>query len=153
MLLVKNVSEVYSIILHDSKIRRMIVYEDNPLSGSLKDITNYDLVKDKIIFTPTVEGLDMDKTNRICVYLGIRDMNRNNHKLSNQELYFDVLSHRNYHDRDARAYMICERINELVSEGHLTGIGKIYFARGFPISAPTGYIGYRLIYDLGSANV
>lgn len=153
MLMVKNVSEVYSVVMQDAKIRRLLVYENNPLSESLSDINDYDKVAEKVIFTPTFDGLDINKTNRICVYLGIRDMDRNKHKLSNQELYFDVLSHRNYHDKDARAYMICERINEIISESRITGIGRIYFSRGFPISAPTGYIGYRLIYDLGSANV
>lgn len=153
MLMEKNVADVYSVIMQDMKIRRLLVYENDPLNESLSDINDYNKIAEKVIFTPTFDGLDVDKTNRICVYLGIRDMDRHKHKLSNQELYVDVLSHRNYHDRDARAYMICDRINQIISESRITGIGKIYFSRGFPISAPTGYIGYRLVYDMGSSNV
>jgi hypothetical protein len=157
----KNLQDIYKILTQDEIILRLLYYKpinanDNPLDLNKENILDkpieekWEIIMDRIKTTPTTDKLDIEPKCRVCFYPSRRG-NTNNYLYATQQVTFDVLVHFDYDNVDLRLSWICDRINELLFDKRITGIGKINFVSGSSIPQPIEkYIGYRLIYDFGS---
>lgn len=129
---------------------------DDPLSPSKSDILTMDNFWDEIqpklfIFTPRSDDLTPDLPMRVCMYPGLR-VPQGNKSASNQEIYFEVFVHADVNDKDLRLAWILDTIHKIMFNERMTGLFKIFDKSGVPIPSPTGFIGYRLPFVIGSAN-
>jgi hypothetical protein len=103
------------------------------------------------MFTPKTDDLTPDKPMcRIFLYAGRRTPDRGNYGISDQEVVIDLLIHESFENGDLRSYRIGDRLNKLLVAENITGVGKINYYRGTPISSPRSYIGYQHVYEFGS---
>jgi hypothetical protein len=155
-----NLSDVYKALTSDEILLRLLYYLpsspiDDPLSTdkpNILDMENrWDIIRDVIKPIEKTDDLENTPKCRLFVYPGNRN-STGNYLLANQEIVFDILVHIDFQDMDLRLSRICDRINELVCNKKITGIGKVLFDSGGRIGAPANYIAYRLIYVFGSAS-
>lgn len=157
-------STLFSTLSTDETLLRLLIYKpqsqsDSPLDPSKANIMDmaeeqrYDYINDRIYFTPSIDGLDVDTPKcRIVFYPGRRKSDNGNYMVSSQEIIFDVFAHKEYNNMDMRCSWICDRISELLFGSHLVGMGEIKVYNGKPINAPMDYTGYQLVFDIGSGN-
>lgn len=154
------ITDVFLIFKKDDILQRLLVYtpkdgSDDPLSPTKANIVNSptqsSALKERIVRSPKTVDLPKVPLNRICMYLGYMN-NTRNMLFANQELIVDVYSHIEKHDSiDLRCLWICERVHALLNGEYITGIGKLESTDLRPIAnAPEGYIGYRMIFIVGS---
>lgn len=157
----ENLQAFYKALTSDETILRLLYYKpanatDNPLDSSKTNFSDmsveekWSIIFDRVMTTPTYNGLDTSPICRICFYAGRRS-NTNNYKVADQKIIFDIFTHFEYDSVDLRNSWICDRINELIFDKGITGIGKVTFVDGDGIASPEGYTGYRLVYSIGSA--
>ncbi len=159
----ESLQTIYRVLTTDETLLRLLYYKpsdsfDNPLDSEKANILDMDdsqkwaIIQDVIKTTPSVANLDTEPKCRICMYHGTRDNNRN-YLIANQKIIFDVLVHFDFDNVDQRLSWICDRLNELMFDKRITGIGRVGFVRGTIIpSSYENYIAYRLIYEFGDFN-
>lgn len=156
-----NLIDIFKVLKDDEILLRLLYYLPSNSLGSPLDVdaqqpniigsgNHVSIIKDRIKLTPKVDDLvDDTPKNRLMMYAGIRG-NTNNYLLASQEIIFDIFTHFEFEENDIRSSWIADRTNELITNKNITGIGKVYFEKGTPISAPNNYIGYRMVYNIGS---
>jgi hypothetical protein len=156
----ENLMDIYRSLTQDETLLRLLFYKpsnasDNPLSPTKENILDksasdkWDIILDRIKTTSKTDDLDNVEKCRILFYAGRRG-NTSNYLVANQQIIFDVLCHFSFEDVDLRSSWINDRLNEILFNSRITGIGKITFEGGSPINAPNNYVGYRLTYSIGS---
>ena len=156
-----NLIDIYKVLTTDETLLRLLFYlpenaNDHPLDETEENILDkeigerWEIIQDRIKKTPNVSGLDEEPKCRILFYPG-RRRTTGNYLVANQIIVMDVLAHYYYEDVDMRNSWICDRLNELMFDKRITGLGKINFVDGNQISAPENYVGYRLTYAFGSS--
>lgn len=154
----KNLEDIFKVLHNNVDLLKLLYHLpanrlDNPLTkAEIKSLSNgWEIIDDRIKFTPTVTGFDTPKC-RICFYFGKRRKTYNP-LVPIQHVKFDVLVHESYNNVDARLSWICDKLNEILFNNRITGMGRCQFYGGGDISGlPEGYIGYQLIYEFGDLN-
>lgn len=150
----KNLIDIFNRVGNDETLLRLLYYTSDPLNPSKQDVKSLpdfnSIRRERIMRSPKTDDLTTKAICRLCMYMGNRTPN--NQAYANQDIVFDVYAHIDQYDKnDARALWICDRINELLSMERVTGIGKMLSDRMLIIpNAPSGYIGYKLVYTFGS---
>lgn len=161
MKLRQNIADFFKVLSADEELCRLLAYKpknalDNPLSPTKPNVLTsseyHSLISQRLLMSPKTNDLDSTPMNRICIYLGHRSNQSGSWEVKNQDVVIDVYSHIDDFDAvDTRCLWICEKINELVENKHITGIGKVFNQNIYVIpNAPSGYIGYKMIYHIGS---
>lgn len=157
----ENMQELKRYLSTDETLLRLLYYKprnysDDPLSEDKQNIlemdeeTKWGIIDDVIKATEKTNDLDNVTKCRLLFYAGGRTPT-NNYIYADQEIVFDILVHIDaFDEKDMRLSWICDHLNSLLSDKHITGISKTYFSDGNAISAPTGYVGYRMVYSFGS---
>jgi len=155
-------TNVFKVLSNDSDLLKILFHlpkhnNDNPLDKedilSMPSSQKWSIIKDLIKFTPSVRGLDKEPKCRVIFYNENRNPQADNYKVSEQHIRFDIFAHADYNDMDMRLSMICDRINDLMFDKRIAGMGKVEQVGGDIIgSAPEDYIGYYLVYKIGSGN-
>lgn len=157
----ENLMEIYSVLIKDEKLLRLLAYKplnpnDNPLDvkkpnvldKSMKELQK--IIKDRVLYTQKTGDLTTEPICRVCVFPGNRD-NTRNYIVASQDIMFDIYAHLEFDQVDLRMSWICDHINELICHERITGMGKINFVAGRPITtAPNNFVGYRLVFEFGS---
>jgi len=135
---------------------------DSPLSPDKKEISelkNKDEIIKRVI-SPTDKRYDLDLKSqfcRICFYNGSRQLQKSynnsarrlqdNIYVTDQIYNFDIYVHVDIDNEDMRLGWICNTLNEILDNKHLTDIGKLRLAFSSPINnTPDGFIGYKMAY-------
>lgn len=153
--------DVYIVLINSEKLKRLLWYlpenlltgNPPPLSPSLPNISddeglNWQVIEDRIIKNSKDDDLVGNQKCRIYLYLGSRDRTDNS-SIASQKIIIDVLWHDIY-ENDERASLIEKELRKLLVGKRITGIGKMKYYDGDPISAPQNYQGYRHVYEVGS---
>ena len=162
MALYQNLVDFFNVIAKDEDLIRLLYYPaknslDDPLAKSKAnlfgtDIYRNDILKQRILRAPKANEL-VDKNEgicRICMYMGSSTRTFNN-RTFNQRINFDVFVNIDrYEIVDCRSMRIIDRLNHLVNNKPITGMGKVQSVTFAPIAAPEGYIGYTSEYMFGS---
>jgi hypothetical protein len=163
MMMRKMIQDIYKVLVQDETLLRLLHYKpkdalDDPLDPSKPNIldmeekSKWKIINDCVATTPQVSDLDTSEKCRILFYFGRRERT-DNYLFANQEIIFDVITHVDFDGVDQRLSWICDRVNELIFNKRLTGIGKIYFSGGGIMNnVPNNYTGYKLLYTVGSEN-
>jgi len=158
----KSIRDIYMTFINDETLLRLLYYPPknlgtntpdplsvtNPNILDMSDDAKWEVINDRIAMTPTVSDLDTTEKCRLLFYAGRRSPG--NFIYADQEIICDILCHFNY-EKDQRSTWISDRVNELLVQERITGIGKVDFKSGGITGSPKGYIGYRLVYEFGSA--
>jgi hypothetical protein len=157
----EHLQKLYKVLTQDETLLRLLYLKpqnaaDNPLDPAKPNILSrsdkWVIIDDVIKTAEVVSDLDTSEKCRVLMYAGRRNPTRN-YLFSDQDFVFDVLVHAKAFDSvDQRLSWICDRVNELLFDKRVTGIGKVEFKSGTPIGSPNGYSGYRLVYSFGSEN-
>lgn len=163
MSMFKNLRDIVKLFRFDETLLRLLHYppEDiaknvkDPLSPTLPNVLEIDTtwsIRDKHIFlVPKADDLVTTPICRIYLYAGRRQpQTRGSFAVANQEVIVDILCHMDF-EKDLRSMRISDRINELLVMERVTGLGKMDYVDGRPISAPSGYVGYQHVYEFGSS--
>lgn len=155
----KHILEVYEVFSRDEALLRFLYYpsenlNDDPLDRNKQNILDredkLEIIHDVIKFTPNTDSLDDGKKCRICFYAGRRRNDRTNEYSKNQEVIFDILVHRSFHEADLRMYKIAERVNDLVLKKRYSSFGKVRELDSEPIGqVAKDYFGYKTSYLFG----
>jgi hypothetical protein len=155
------IKDVYTVLISSENLKRLLWYHpedmltDNPppLSPTLPDISsdeeiNWKVIDDRIIKNYKTDDLATDQKCRLYLYLGSRDRTDNS-SIASQKIIVDILWH-DIFENDNRSSLIEKELRKLLVGKRITGIGKMKYYDGDPISAPPNYQGYRHIYEVGS---
>lgn len=158
--LADNLVDFFKVINADNHLWRLLYYPTDPLNPTkaevrtLPDFNSTDPLKNisktRIVRAPKTDNLTTQPICRLCMYFGNGDsLNR---AVSDQDVIFDVYAHIDtFEINESRSLKIIDRLNKLLNESKVTGVGKIQSGRRFIIgSPPAGYIGYKVIYTFGS---
>jgi hypothetical protein len=157
-----NLKDIVTVFRNDETLLRLLYYpaEDlttntpDPLDISLQNILSmnedmqWEIRDEHIMLIPKGSDLEEKKLCRIFLYAG-RRQSTGNYLAANQQVIVDILCHMNY-EKDLRSMRISDRINELLVAENVTGIGKMDYFNGSPISAPKDYIGFQHIYEFSA---
>ena len=160
----QHFNNFFDVIANDDKLLRLLVHKsknllDDPLSptkpGIVGSPTYFDVIKQNIIRAPKFTDLPDKAICRICMYLGHNIKQRNrmaSEKVFIQEVVIDVYVHIDeYEVVDIRSLKICDRLNDLLYDQRVSGVSKVDSPETYSIpNAPTGYIGYKMIFSFGS---
>ena len=162
MALYNNMIDFYKVIIKDEKLMRLLYYPakntaDDPLSKSKPnligtDIYHKDILKQRILRAPNADGLvpGNDGICRICMYMGTSTRTSSIY-MFNQRIVFDIFVNlEKYEVVDSRSMRIIDRLNEIVNDEPVTGLGACTSVTFAPITAPVGYIGYTSEFIFGS---
>lgn len=153
-------SDIYKLLTGDETLLRLLYYKpqnalDNPQSTSKTNVLSmnnkWDIILDRIKTVPKTDDLINEAKCRLLFYPGKRSSTRN-YLFAGQEIVFDIMVHFEFEEVDLRQESILDRLNELICNEKITGIGKTIFKGGGQISAPEKYVGYRVIYSIGSSD-
>jgi hypothetical protein len=154
----ENLIDIYKVFTTNETLLRLLYYKpvdasDDPLDPTKENILDkadkWDIIMDRIVTTPKVDDLDNTEKCRLLFYPGRRS-NTSSYILADQEVVVDVLVNFNYDNVDLRLSWVCDTVNSLMFDKRITGVGKITYKSGSNVSAPSGYVGYRLTYEIGS---
>jgi hypothetical protein len=156
----ENLLRFKALFSSDEELLRLLHYKaknysDSPLDTSkpnildIEEVKRWTIIEDVIKTTEKTNDLDDKKMCRLLFYSDSRT-NTDNYLLASQDMIFDIVVHIDIDEIDLRLSWICDKVNELISGKSVTGIGKTFFKYGGNMSAPKGYVGYRLIYTIGS---
>lgn len=159
-----NLNDIVRVFRNDETLIRLLYYPPvdiventvDPLSDTtilpnileMDDDTIWNIIDLRLKTFPKDDDLVCDPICRLYVYAGRRFPN-SNYKMASQQIIVDILCHK-YFEKDLRSMRLSDRINELLVEERITGMSKIDYVDGSPISAPNDYVGYRHIYQFGS---
>ncbi|AZV43724.1 hypothetical protein BAOM_3115 [Peribacillus asahii] len=150
-------------VLMDEELLRLLYYMpknvlDNPLDTAKPNILDkptkdkWAIFNDKIMTASNFNGFDTSPICRLFYYAGNGRSAKDNYLFSKQQFHFDVFVHQSIENTDKRLEWICDRVNELVFNKSIAGLGKTLFIQRHPVSAPVNYVGYRLIYEFCHEN-
>lgn len=163
MTLQNNLLDVFKIMRNDEQLLRLLTFpsEDysegvlDPLDSNLQNILDNPnkeetmKIKDDVIYKiPKTDDLETRAICRIYTYAGRRTPTRTNFLYADQDVVFDLIVHDSFENGDLRSSRIVERLNELFATEDVTGIGKMLYEGGDPISAPKNYIGYKHVFKI-----
>ncbi len=155
-----NMTDIFKLLSTDETLLRLLYYQptngaDDPLSTSKSDVLSmankWDIIEDRIKTIPKTDDLINEVKCRLLFYPGKRSGTRN-YLLAGQEIVFDIMTHFLFEEVDLRQESIVDRINELICNEKITGVGSVGFKGGGQIPAPEKYVGFRVIYLIGSIN-
>jgi len=150
-------------VLIDEELMRLLVYPakhrlDDPLSVDKPNILEmgedelWNLIDLHLVSAIKLDDLESNKICRVFYFAGDGRQTNSSYLFSNQEYNFDVLVPYEYQIKDKRLEMICDRLNELIFDKRIGGVGKTLFKRRHPINSPNGYLGFRLVYEFCKEN-
>jgi hypothetical protein len=156
--------DIIKYLKSDEELNRLLYYpaEDlgndvvDPLDVSLPNVMNMDveerseIINKRIVKSAKYKDLEDDKICRLYVYAGRRLPENNNYLFASQEVVIDILCHSDFENGDLRSLRISDRLNQLICNERIVGIGKMGFVGARQINAPYEYVGYQVIYDFGS---
>ncbi|MCA1021645.1 hypothetical protein [Halobacillus litoralis] len=153
--------EFYKLFSTDEILLRLLHYKpedsmDDPLSPNKPNILDmpiqdrYEIIDTLMKFTPTTEDLTKKSSTCRLFFYPSRRGNTTNYAIADQNIKFDVFVHMDFNDKDMRLAWICDHINDLLFDKHITGMKKLSFVGGNEIGAPEGYTAFQLIYNVGS---
>lgn len=152
--LAENLIDIFKVVGNDETLLRLLYYKDNPLDETktnVKDLDDFIAIRtERILRSPKADDLTDNRICRICMYFG--NGSNVNDKVTNQDVCFEVYAHIDEYDlNDARALLLVDRVNGLINDSNITGIGRMRTSRRRVIgNAPKGYIGYWLSFEFGS---
>ncbi|NLD45797.1 MAG: hypothetical protein GX660_01165 [Clostridiaceae bacterium] len=155
-----NMIDIFKVLSGDEVLLRLLYYKpknalDDPLSADKSNVllmeNKWDIIDDVLKPIPKTDDLENQTKCRIMFYPGRRLKQPGNYLTASQYVVFDVLVHFDF-EIDFRMEQICDRLNELVFNQNITGMGGGKYIDGNQIRVPEGYIGYRLTYSFGSVN-
>jgi hypothetical protein len=157
-----NIGAFYRLLTTDETLLRLLFYKptnanDSPLLESKVNILTkptlekWQIINGLIFTTPKTDDLTTTPQCRLMLYPG-RRKGTSNYLVADQLIVIDVLVHFDFENVDLRMEWICDRVNELIFDKRVTGIGKVEFEDGSPIASPVGYVGFRMVYKIGSVN-
>ncbi len=141
-------------LLHNKPKHRL----DDPLDINKPNILAkpidelWGLIDFHLVPAPKYDDLEQNQICRIFYYAGDGRSTNTNYLFSNQEYTFEVLVHYDFQIMDKRLEMICDRLNELIFDKRIGGIGKTLFKRRHPVNTPNNYLGFRLVYEFCNEN-
>jgi|SRR5690625_779959 len=158
----QHILEIFDALTTDESLLRLLYYPsknlmDDPLDSNKTDILSMDrreiseIIDDRVKFTPNTDALDESKKCRICYYAGDRRKTANKYSMD-QEVVFDVITHRHFQETDLRLYRIVERIDYIIKNSNFSAFGEVAEVDGHPFSVNEEYLGYRVIYEFGELN-
>lgn len=169
-----SLMEVYNKLIKDEELLRLLYYTNkevydysnindpkhplNPSRDNILDKTDaekWEIIYDLIKMTYTVDGLDVNKKNRVCIYSGRRTPDgQRSYLVSKQSIFLDIYTPPVFDNSDFRMSWIVDRINELLFNDELeSGVSNLGFKDGGKIETPDfGYNGYRLMYHFVDIN-
>lgn len=162
MALYENLSDFFDVIINDEDLMRLIYYPaknttDDPLSPKKANLVNsdvyfQDILKQRVLRAPKADGL-VENNNaicRICMYMGTSTRTFNVIAF-NQRINIDVFVHIDKYEMvDSRSMRIIDRLNQIINNSRVSGMGKVQSVTFAPITAPQGYIGYTSEYMFGT---
>lgn len=132
--------------------RPSIIGNNTPYKDTKKPLYNY-ILETNIRRAPKSSDLINTAICRICMYMGdnIKGNRNSSNKVFKQDVVFDIYTHIDgFETKDCRSLKICDRIDELIHENNITGIGKAESYKTFLIgNSPDGFIGYRMVFTFG----
>ncbi|RYI30609.1 hypothetical protein EVU96_09340 [Bacillus infantis] len=159
----KDFSIEVEAILVDEELMRLLHYSpkngmDDPLDSSKPNILDkpseekWDIIRHHIVPAIKLDDLEEEKKCKVFYYAGRGNPTNSNYLFSNQEYIFEVLVPYDFQIIDKRLEMICDRINDLVFNKPIGGLGNVLFRGRTPISVTKDYLGFRLVYEYVSEN-
>jgi hypothetical protein len=156
--LADNLVDIFKVIANDPILLRLLYYPSdplNPVKAEVNTLPDYSQIrKSRIIRAPKTDDItpSSEKICRVCMYFG-NGSNTSNERVDDQDVVFDIYTHIDtYEMNEARSLKIIDRINSLLTFKHITGVGKMRASRRYIISgSPTGYIGYKIVFEFGSS--
>lgn len=151
---------IYKYLRNDEELLRLLYYSPeniganilDPLSPSLPNILEKDSVElakiqnEHIMKSEKADDLVKKQICRLYMYAGRNSDYPRNDLLTKQELVIDLFVHSRYEEGDFRLSRIKDRLNEILVNSHVAGIGKMDYSQGNPRSAPSEYRGYEHVY-------
>jgi hypothetical protein len=123
----------------------------DPLDTSLPNIMDMDIeqrsgiINKRILKSAKYTDLQDEEICRLYVYAGTRRPN-GNYLSADQELVIDILCHSSFENADLRTLRISDRLNNLLCQSRLVGIGQMDFVGARQINAPYEYCAYQVIF-------
>ncbi len=154
----QNIRDVYQTLMDETLLRYLHYNDHTPLSPTKTDVLSLPdkrkVIDKHVIMTPKTSDLEeQSKISRLCMYAGRRVSSSRNYMFANQDIVFDIYVHEDIDLIDLRLSKIRDYINDLYFNEKITGMGKTMFVSGIPITnVPSGYVGYRLIFEFPSEN-
>ncbi|KON87342.1 hypothetical protein AF332_11235 [Sporosarcina globispora] len=154
----KNLIDIFKVVGNDEELLRLLYYPTDPLNQSKQDVKSLpdyaDIRKERIMRSPKTDDITNKEICRVCVYFGNRNNGRSNSHFAHQDVVFDIYCHIDKYDsNDARSLWIADRLNGILHDEHITGFSKTKSDQMFIIgNPPSGYIGYKYIYEFVSEN-
>jgi hypothetical protein len=143
----------------DEELNRLLYYppedlgEDvlDPLDSNLPNIMTMnvekraEIINKRIMKSTKYKDLEKDSICRLYVYAGRRSPN-GNYQSADQELVIDIYCHSDFENGDLRSLRISDKLNQLLSQSRIVGIGQMDFDGARPINAPYEYVGYQVVF-------
>lgn len=146
-------------ILRDEELLRLLYYKpknklDNPLDSAKPNILDkpvdelWEIIDYHLVPAIRLDDLQKESVCRIFYYAGYGRSAKKNYLFSNQEYIFDVIVHNDIQITDKRLEKICDRLNDLLFNKRIGGVGKTLFKVRQPINGvPSNYMGFKLVYE------
>ncbi|MFS1518501.1 hypothetical protein V1503_18870 [Bacillus sp. SCS-151] len=156
----EGINDIREVFRFDETLLRLLYYPPEDLRTSMPDPLDEILpnmldmdedwsIRDKhIMLIPKASDFEEEPLCRIYLYAG-RRLSSGDYHIAKQQVIVDILCHNDF-EVDLRSLRISDRINQLLVHEKMTGIGRMTYEDGDPISAPENYVGYRHIYQFGS---
>lgn len=153
-----GIQRIYKVLSEDEEIVRLLWYlpyntvRPDPLSEALPDLVDFDkdlywdIVDERILLRQKLNDIEDKKLCRIYLIAGKNRPVFNNHLLSEQDFEIFIYTHDDY-ESDMRNTWISDRINNLIVNKGLAGIGEVQMKGSDPLASPKEYTLYRHRYS------
>lgn len=152
----------YKVLTADETLLRLLYYKpenalDNPLevtddkTNILGRINSQELIDSLIIPMEKTEDLKLKQDCSVYMSLGKRPGNKGYH-FSPQDIVFEIYVGIEWEKKSQRRAWICDRINDLVFDQRITGMGTVSYVDGNRLKAPENFVAYYLVYRIGTLN-
>ncbi|MEH7116037.1 hypothetical protein V7128_01260 [Neobacillus vireti] len=157
----KNLIDIFKVVGNDKELLRLLYYTSDPLNPTKPEVIDLEdfqeIRRERIVRAPKTNDIQDDSTIeicRICMYFGNRSNTGSATKFAYQDVVFDIYVHIDaFEVNDARSLRITDRLNKILHNQSITGFSSIKSDRMFIIgNSPSGYIGYKYIYEFISEN-
>ncbi|RKJ44426.1 hypothetical protein D7X33_34885 [Butyricicoccus sp. 1XD8-22] len=159
-----NLKDINKVLRNDETLLRLLFYPPqdvvngikDPLDESLPNILDNDpmelrvLREKRIKVVPKSDDLVDEPICRIYLYAGKRRP-VDGYFHANQQIIIDILCEESF-EEDLRSSRISDRICELLINKRITGLGKVKYIDGRQISAPSKYVGYSHVFEVGAVD-
>lgn len=164
MQMFESMDAIRDILIGDDELWKLLYYkpkhgDDDPLQrGSVLESVDVGerhlIINKRLKHTPVTDDLGVDGDEGICriiFYPAPRRPQSGNYAIARQRVNFDIFVHHSFNDVDMRLSKICDRVNKIIFNERISGIGGVTFVDGNPfVMSDEGYIGYTLTYEFGS---